>query len=97
MSVSELEQIGYEQGMEDMRNYVDKMIRNAIDNPALDVLTPRQVLGILLASLKDDQVPPTGGAPDQLNNIFSHKILITKSLIFPQFSGIIYCEQNIQS
>ena len=55
MSVSELEQIGYEQGMEDMRNYVDKMIRNAIDNPAMDILTARQVLGILLASLKVEE------------------------------------------
>lgn len=55
MAISELEQIGYEQGMEDMRNYVDKMIRNAIDNPALDILTPRQVLGILLASLKVEE------------------------------------------
>lgn len=55
MSVSELEQIGYEQGMEDMRIYVEKMIRNAIDNPAMDILTARQVLGILLASLKTEE------------------------------------------
>ena len=43
--------IGYEQGMEDMHNYVIKTINNAMNNPALDVLTPRQVLGILVASL----------------------------------------------
>jgi hypothetical protein len=51
MAVSEMETIGYEQGMEDMHNYVIKTINNAINNPALDILTPRQVLGILLASL----------------------------------------------
>lgn len=55
MAISEMEQIGYEQGMEDMRIYVEKMIRNAIDNPALDVLTPRQTLGILLASLRIEE------------------------------------------
>lgn len=55
MAVSELEQIGYEQGMEDMRNYVDSMITKAMNNPALDILTPRQVLGILLASLKVEE------------------------------------------
>jgi len=53
MAVSEMEQIGYEAGMEDGINYAIKMIRNAIDNPALDILTPRQVLGILIASLQD--------------------------------------------
>ena len=52
MAVSELETIGYEQGMEDGINYAIKMINNAIDNPALDILTPRQVLGILVVSLK---------------------------------------------
>ena len=53
MAVSEMEQIGYEQGMQDMHNYVVNMMKNAIDNPALDILTPRQVLGILIASLND--------------------------------------------
>jgi hypothetical protein len=52
MAQSEMGQIGYEQGMEDGLNYAIKMITNAIDNPALDVLTPRQALGILVASLK---------------------------------------------
>jgi hypothetical protein len=52
MAISELEQIGYEQGMEDGINYAIKTIKNAIDNPALDILTPRQVLGILMASLQ---------------------------------------------
>ncbi len=53
MAISELEKIGYEQGMEDGINYAIKMITSAIDNPALDILTPRQVLGILVASLKE--------------------------------------------
>jgi hypothetical protein len=53
MAVSEMEQIGYEAGMEDGINYAIKMISNAMDNPALDILTPRQTLGILLASLKE--------------------------------------------
>ncbi len=53
MAVSELEQIGYEAGMEDGINYAIKSIQNAMDNPALDILTPRQVLGILIASLKE--------------------------------------------
>jgi hypothetical protein len=52
VAVSELEQIGYEAGMEDGINYAIKMIENAIDNPVLDMLTARQSLGILLSSLK---------------------------------------------
>ena len=52
MAISELEQIGYEAGMEDGINYAIKMISNAMDNPALDILTPRQVLGILVSTLK---------------------------------------------
>lgn len=52
MAVSEMEQIGYEAGMEDGINYAIKSIENALENPALDVLTPRQVLGILVATLK---------------------------------------------
>ena len=52
MAVSELEQIGYEQGMADGINYAIRMIEKSISNPALDVLTPQQTLGILLASLK---------------------------------------------
>lgn len=52
MAVSEMEQIGYEAGMEDALNYVIKTIEKSLDNPALDLLTPRQTLGILLASLK---------------------------------------------
>jgi hypothetical protein len=52
MAVSELEQIGYEAGMEDGINYALRTIKNAMDNPALDILTPRQVLGILVASLQ---------------------------------------------
>ncbi len=51
MAVSELEQIGYEQGMADMKEYVEKMIRNAINNPALDVIPARMTLQVLLASL----------------------------------------------
>lgn len=53
MAVSEMETIGYEQGMQDMHDYVIKTITNAMNNPALDILTPRQVLGILVASLND--------------------------------------------
>ena len=45
-------EITYEQGMEDGLNYAIRSIEKAIDNPALDVLTPRQALGILVASLK---------------------------------------------
>lgn len=52
MAISELEQIGYEAGMEDGINYAIRMIEKSFDNPALDMLTPRQVLGILVASLK---------------------------------------------
>lgn len=53
MAISELEQIGYEAGMEDGLAYAIKTIESALDNPALDILTPRQVLGILIASLKE--------------------------------------------
>ena len=52
MAISELEKIGYEQGMGDGTNYAIKTISNAMDNPALDILTPRQTLGILIASLQ---------------------------------------------
>ena len=52
MAVSEMEQIGYEAGMEDGINYAIKMIEKSMNNPALDVLTAKQTLGILLASLK---------------------------------------------
>jgi hypothetical protein len=52
MAISELEQIGYEAGMEDGIAYAIKTIENAYDNPALDVLTPRQTLAILLATLR---------------------------------------------
>ncbi len=53
MAISELEQIGYEAGMEDGLAYAIKTIEKAMDNPALDILIPRQVLGILIASLKE--------------------------------------------
>jgi hypothetical protein len=53
MAQSEMEQIGYEAGMADMKAYVEKMIVNAIDNPALDVLPARMTLQVLLASLRD--------------------------------------------
>ena len=53
MAISEMEQIGYEAGMEDGLAYAIKTIESAMDNPALDILTPRQVLGILIASLKE--------------------------------------------
>ena len=48
MAASEMEQIGYEAGIE----FAIKTIEKAMDNPALDVLTPRQTLGILVATLK---------------------------------------------
>jgi len=52
MAVSEMEMIGYDAGMQDGINYAIKMIEKSLDNPALDMLTPQQVLGILLASLR---------------------------------------------
>jgi hypothetical protein len=52
MAISELEQIGYEAGMEDGINFAIRSIEKAMDNPALDLLTPRQTLGILMATLK---------------------------------------------
>jgi hypothetical protein len=52
MAVSELEQIGYEQGMVDTIAYVERTIKNAIDNPALDIMSARQALGILLATIR---------------------------------------------
>ncbi len=45
-------EITYEAGEEDGLNYAIRTIESAMDNPALDILTPRQVLGILIASLK---------------------------------------------
>ena len=54
MARLELEQIGYDAGMRDGINYVIKILNDSLDNPALDILTPRQVLGILIASLKEE-------------------------------------------
>jgi hypothetical protein len=45
-------EITYEAGVEDGLNYAIRTIESALDNPALDVLTPRQVLGILVSTLK---------------------------------------------
>jgi hypothetical protein len=45
-------EITYEAGVEDGLNYAIKTIESAMDNPALDILTPRQVLGILVSTLK---------------------------------------------
>lgn len=44
----------YEAGINYMRTYVDEMIRNAIDNPALDVIPAKMALQILRASLRDN-------------------------------------------
>ena len=52
MAQSEMEQIGYEQGMEDGLNYAIRSIEKAMDNPALEILTARQVLSILVSTLK---------------------------------------------
>ncbi len=52
MAQSEMEQIGYEQGMEDGINYAIRSIEKAIDNPALEILTAIQVLRILVSTLK---------------------------------------------
>ncbi len=46
--------IDYEAGMRDMRDYVDKMILNAMNNPTLDVIPAKMALQILRASLKDE-------------------------------------------
>jgi hypothetical protein len=55
MSVSELEQIGYEEGMKDTYAYIINTIRNAIANPSLDVIPSKMALQILLASLESDR------------------------------------------
>ena len=47
-----MDEITYETGVEDGINYAIKMISNDMDNPALDILTSRQALGILIASLQ---------------------------------------------
>lgn len=52
MAISEMEQIGYEQGMVDTLAYVERMIEKSLNNPALDVLTAKQALGILLATIR---------------------------------------------
>lgn len=52
-AMSELETIGYEQGMQDMHNYVIKSIKNTLENPQLDIIPTSMALRILLASLSD--------------------------------------------
>ena len=56
MRRKKLTEVGYEQGLEDMHNYVRKMITNAINNPDVSNLPPRMVLQILLASLDLDDL-----------------------------------------
>ena len=53
MAKSELEVIGYEQGMEDMLAYVQKMIKSAMENPALDNIPSKMALQILWGVLKE--------------------------------------------
>ena len=53
--MSEMETIGYEQGMQDMLDYVKKTIKNAIDNPSLDVIPSKMALQVLLASINIEQ------------------------------------------
>jgi hypothetical protein len=55
MAMSEMEQIGYEAGMQDMHNYVMNTIKSAIDNPALDIIPAKMALQVLMASLIADQ------------------------------------------
>lgn len=55
MAKSEMEAIGYEQGLEDGIAYVEKMIMKAIDNPALDIINSKQALGILVASIRESR------------------------------------------
>ena len=59
MSVSELEQIGYEEGMKDTYAYIINSIRNAIANPSLDIIPSKMALQILLASLEADREEST--------------------------------------
>jgi hypothetical protein len=55
MSVSEMEQIGYEAGLEDMHAHVMKVIGGALDNPALDVIPSKMALQVLMATLAEDR------------------------------------------
>ena len=48
MAISELEQIGYEAAID----YVVKTIEKALENPDLDLLTAKQALGILRATIR---------------------------------------------
>jgi hypothetical protein len=50
-----MEQIGYEAGMKDMHSHVIKTIRNALDNPSLDIIPSKMALQILLATLEADR------------------------------------------
>ena len=55
MAMSEMEQIGYEAGLEDMHAHVMKVIGGALDNPALDDLPSKMTLQVLMASLAEDR------------------------------------------
>jgi hypothetical protein len=59
MSVSELEQIGYEEGMKDTYAYIINTIRKAIENPSLDIIPSKMALQVLLASLEADREEST--------------------------------------
>jgi hypothetical protein len=55
LSVSEMEQIGYEAGMKDTYAYIINTIRKAIENPSLDIIPSKMALQVLLASLEADR------------------------------------------
>lgn len=51
MAKSEMEQIGYEAGLRDMLDYVNKVIDSSMGNDALNIIPARMALQVLKASL----------------------------------------------
>lgn len=48
----QLEPVGYEQGMQDMRDYIERSVLKALENPQLDIMPASMALRVLLASLR---------------------------------------------
>ena len=85
MSVSEMEQIGYESAMSE----VSDMIKNALKNEQLDTLPASMALRVLLASIKmsvDDDLQPGFELRTRLENRGSKKLYDMHLTIVEAFS-----------
>lgn len=48
----QLEPVNYEAGMRDMRDYIERSVLKALENPDIDIMPASMALRVLLASLR---------------------------------------------